>query len=155
MNKKTILIIIVIALLFLSVVAAGFVVMWNKLASLSPMTDEQPSEASAEIVEEKTAIGPLYPLKTFIVNLADPGGKRYLRVTMELELSTDKAIDEINKRLPQIRDAILMILPTRTIEDVQSVQGKEAIRKEIMEKINELLTAGAVINIYFTEFVVQ
>lgn len=155
MSKKSVLIIIVIALLFLSVVTAGFIIMWNKLASLGPMPAETPAEETSQTVDEENDIGPLYPLKTFIVNLADPGGKRYLRVTMEFELTNEKLIDEINKRLPQIRDAILMILPTRTIEDVQSVQGKEAIRKEIMDKINNLLNNGAITNIYFTEFVVQ
>ncbi|MBW1976319.1 MAG: flagellar basal body protein FliL, partial [Deltaproteobacteria bacterium] len=35
-----------------------------------------------------------YQLDTFLVNLADPGGKRYLKLTMELELDNPKVIDE-------------------------------------------------------------
>jgi flagellar protein FliL len=48
-----------------------------------------------------------------------------------------------------------MILPTKTYEDVSTTDGKIALRKQIMEKINSLMTKGSVTNIYFTEFVVQ
>jgi flagellar FliL protein len=89
------------------------------------------------------------------VNLADRGGKRYLRVTMALELSDPEAMTTIESRLPQVRDAILMILPTKKYEDVSTTEGKIALRKEIMEKINSLMTKGQVNNLYFTEFVVQ
>jgi flagellar FliL protein len=90
-----------------------------------------------------------------IVNLADHGGKRYLRVTMALELSDPEAATTIESRLPQVRDAILMILPTKTYDEVSTTEGKIALRSEVMEKINSLMTKGRVNNIYFTEFVVQ
>jgi flagellar FliL protein len=89
------------------------------------------------------------------VNLADHGGKRYLRVTMALELSEPEAQTTIESRLPQIRDAILMILPTKKYDDISTTEGKIALRNELMENINGLMTKGHVNNIYFTEFVVQ
>ena len=58
------------------------------------------------------------------MNLADSGGKRYLRVTMALELSDPEALTNIESRLPQIRDAILMILPTKTFDEVSTTEGK-------------------------------
>jgi len=90
-----------------------------------------------------------------IVNLSDHGGKRYLRVTMALELDDQESVATVESRLPQIQDAVLMILPTKTYEDVSTTDGKIALRKQIMEKINSLMTKGSVTNIYFTEFVVQ
>jgi flagellar FliL protein len=107
------------------------------------------------VEEEENVIGPLYPLDTMIVNLSDDGGKRYLRVTMALELSDPESVDTIESRLPQIRDAVLMILPTKTYDDVSTTDGKIALRNQVMEKINDLMTKGRVNNIYFTEFVVQ
>ncbi len=34
----------------------------------------------------------LYPLENFIVNMADSGGTRYLRVTLQLELDDTKKV---------------------------------------------------------------
>jgi flagellar FliL protein len=111
--------------------------------------------AQVDVEEDTNDLGPLFNLDTMIVNLAGHGGKRYLRVTMALEIDDPEAVTAFENRLPQVRDAILMILPTKKYEDVSSTEGKIALRTEIMEKINSLMTKGQVKNIYFTEFVVQ
>ena len=152
MSKMLMIIIVSVVLLFMGAVGGGFFILWNKISQLpqDPATVEE-----IPVEEEENAIGPLYSLDTMIVNLADRGGKRYLRVTMALELSDPEAMTTIESRLPQVRDAILMILPTKKYDDVSTTEGKIALRKEIMEKINSLMTKGQVNNLYFTEFVVQ
>jgi flagellar FliL protein len=120
--------------------------------------EAEPEEAPKE---QEVTMGPIYKLDTMIVNLADQGGKRYLRVTMDLELKPSEnldakeVIDELDKRLPQIRDTILMILPTKQYAEIATTSGKIALRDEIMAKLNALLKKGQISNIYFTEFVVQ
>jgi flagellar FliL protein len=74
---------------------------------------------------------------------------------MDLELQSETLNEEMEKRLPQIRNMILMTLPSRRFQDIQSTEGKIALRNELMEKLNSLLKRNAIINIYFTEFVVQ
>ena len=152
MSKTVLIIIISVTVLFMGAVGGGFFILWNKIAQLpqGPATVEE-----LPVQEEENAIGPLYALDTMIVNLADHGGKRYLRVTMALELSDPEAVATIESRLPQVRDAVLMILPTKKYDDVSTTEGKIALRSEVMEKINGLMTKGRVNNIYFTEFVVQ
>jgi flagellar FliL protein len=152
MSKTVVIIIITVILLFMGVVGAGFFILWNKISQIS---QTPPNTGEIPIEEEENVIGPLYTLDTMIVNLADHGGKRYLRVTMALELSDAEAQATIESRLPQIRDAILMILPTKNYDDISTTEGKIALRTEVMEKINGLMTKGQVNNIYFTEFVVQ
>ncbi|MDX2455002.1 flagellar basal body-associated protein FliL [Desulfosarcina sp.] len=152
MSKTVLIIIISVAVLFMGMMGAGFFILWNKISQV-PVDPSKVAEMSVE--EEENVIGPLYPLNTMIVNLSDDGGKRYLRVTMALELSDPESVDTIESRLPQIRDAVLMILPTKTYDDVSTTDGKIALRNQIMEKINTLMTKGRVNNIYFTEFVVQ
>lgn len=152
MSKTVLIIIISVAVLFMGMVGAGFFILWNKISQM-PMDTATVEELAVE--EEENVIGPLYSLDTMIVNLAGHGGKRYLRVTMALELSDPEAMTTIESRLPQVRDAILMILPVKTYDDVSTTDGKIALRAEVMEKINELMTKGRVNNIYFTEFVVQ
>lgn len=127
-------------------------ILWNKISQI-PATPAPPP--AVDVQEEENKIGPLYSLDTMIVNLAGHGGKRYLRVTMSLELSDPDAITSIESRLPQVRDAILMILPTKTYDEVSTTEGKVALRNQLMTTINSLMTKGQVNNIYFTEFVVQ
>jgi flagellar FliL protein len=146
------IIIITVIFLFMGMVGAGFFILWNKIAQI-PRTPPTAGEFAVE--EENNVIGPLYTLDTMIVNLADHGGKRYLRVTMALELSDIDAETTIEGRLPQIRDAVLMILPAKKYGEISTTEGKIALRNEVMEKINSLMTKGQVNNIYFTEFVVQ
>ena len=104
---------------------------------------------------DQAMIGPIMPLDTFIVNLADEGGTRYLRTTMKLELADDQSLTFVQERLPLIRDSILMILPTKNYEDISTVEGKKTLRDELIAKVNVIMIPGSVTNIYFTEFVVQ
>ncbi|BBO66766.1 flagellar basal body-associated protein FliL [Desulfosarcina alkanivorans] len=152
MSKTVLIVIISVAVLFMGMVGAGFFILWNKISQVPPdpsTIEEMPVE------EEENTIGPLYSLDTMIVNLSDHGGKRYLRVTMALELSDPDAVVTIESRLPQVRDAILTILPTKTYDEISTTDGKIALRNQVIEKINSLITKGRVDNIYFTEFVVQ
>jgi flagellar FliL protein len=114
-----------------------------------------------------------------IVNLADPGGRRYLRATLALEVmppaevlaamnATPKAgeaaaadpvltsyNDELNKKMPIINDTITTALSSKTFESIYTSQGKDKLREEIKQLLNERLPELHVIAIYFTEFVVQ
>lgn len=152
MSKTVLIVLVSVAVLFMGMVGAGFFILWNKIEQ---MPQDPAKVEDLTVQEEENTIGPLYNLDTMIVNLADHGGKRYLRVTMALELSDPEAVATIESRLPQVRDAVLMILPTKKYDDVSTTEGKIALRSEVMEKINGLMTKGRVNNIYFTEFVVQ
>ncbi len=74
---------------------------------------------------------------------------------MDLELAESTDAGKLNHRLSQVSDSILMILPTKQLEDIASMEGKMALRDEIMAKLNSLFAKNVVSNIFFTEFVVQ
>lgn len=158
MSTKVLIIIIAVVVLLMGMMGAGFFVIWTKMSTTIAQVQNPKTEDSAQEEqppEEENSIGPIYKLDTMIVNLADQGGKRYLRVTMELELSAPEVKDEIDMRLPQLRDAILMILPTKTYADIGTTEGKIALRDEIIKKLNSFLKKGTITTIYFSEFVVQ
>lgn len=107
-------------------------------------------------VTEGGKIGALYPMETFIVNLADSGGTRYLRVTLQLELDdTKKFAEALDLRKPQLRDAILTVLASKRYEEVSSAQGKLILKQELLRRLNSIITEGTIVNVYFTEFVAQ
>ena len=158
MSKKFMIIMMGLLVLLLAAIGGGLFMMWSRVSALDQVVNPPVQEESQEVVKdesEEPTIGPVIPLDSFIANLADPGGNRFLRATMELELANDDFTKEMEKRLPQIRDCILMILPTRRYQDIQTVEGKTALRTEIIVKLNALLKKEAITNIYFTEFVTQ
>ena len=158
MSTKTLVIVIGVVVLILAMMGGGFFLMWTKMnATLTQMQVQNSNEDAAEEepVEAVPAMGPIFKMDTLIVNLADQGGKRYLRITMELELSAPEVIEEINIRMPQLRDSILMVLPSKQYSDISGTEGKIALRDELIAKMNAILKKGTVTPIYFTEFVVQ
>ncbi len=152
-SKKLMLIIIIISVVFMGIMGAGFYVLWNKV--VPPDTEVQLDPEQSEEDKEDNTIRPVHSLTTFVVNLADRGGSRFLRTTLDLELTDEATVEEVKQRLPQIRNAVLMILPSKTSKGVKTTEGKTALRDEIMEKLNSFLKNGSVTNIYFTEFVIQ
>lgn len=148
--------IIVGAALVLAVLGAVLVFLLDIRSKVDELSLEKDAERPPrEIVYEPERLGPLFSLETFIVNLSDEGARRYLRVTMDLELEEPKISEQFAQRLPQIRDIILMILPEKTVSELQTTIGKEELRKDISDQINRLFQRQVVKRIYFTEFVIQ
>ena len=116
---------------------------------------EKTAEHKPAVEAGPPSLGALFPLESFIVNLADPGGKRYLKVNMTMELSNAELKKEIEGRLPQIRDAILLLLSSLTFDDINSMEGKIRLRSQIVSRCNSFLKSGAIANVFFSEFVVQ
>jgi flagellar FliL protein len=155
MSNKILIIFIGVLMVFMLGMGGGLFLMWSKLSAINVQGNANAGVQPGEAAAVEPPLGPIYSLETFIVNLADKGGNRYLRVTIDLELGTPQLEGELNKRLPQIRDSILMILPSKRFEDISSVEGKIALRDEILGKLNGFLAQGKISNMYFKEFVVQ
>ncbi len=147
-GKKKLLLFLIIGLVLLGGVGSG--AYFFLFAKNSP-----PPEEEAPPEPPKPQVGPFLQLDPFIVNLADPTGRRYLRAKITLEFKDDQTYQQANERIPQINDAIIMVLSSKTVEEVLSPEGKLELRMELIRKLNELLGPNAIRNIYFTQFVVQ
>ncbi len=155
MSNKLLTILVGVLFFFVLGLGGGLFLIWQKLGHLQGLGDSAQAAAEAEKAKPEPA-GKLVPLETFIVNLADPGGNRYLRVTMDLEVSGGKpAEEELAARIPHLRDAVLMILPTKRYADISTTEGKTAMREELAQALNGLLAKARVNRIYFKEFVIQ
>ncbi len=97
----------------------------------------------------------IFPLEPFIVNIYDGQDLRYLKVKVELDMANPAIKQELEGRLAPIRDAILVVLTTKTLQEVQDVQGKNQLREEILTAISKIVAQGKVTKVYFTDFVVQ
>lgn len=97
-------------------------------------------------------IGKTIPMETFLVNLSGNRGNKLLKVNMDLELEGGKIAEEIDKRKPQIRDIIIILLSSKTYAQLSSPEGKEFLRDEIRDTVNSFLTTGKIKRVLFTEF---
>ena len=100
-------------------------------------------------------LGVMFTMDPFVVNLAGSEGKRFLKVTTTLELSSPEVNPEFEENLQKITDSILVLLSSKSFEDVYSVQGKFKLKDEITTRVNRFLVVGHVKDAYFTEFIVQ
>ncbi len=103
--------------------------------------------------EEKEFVGKTIPLETFLINLSGSQGRKLLKVNMELEVEGDKTPEEIEKRKAAVRDMILLILSSKRYEDVSTKDGKDRLRDEIKQQLNQILKKGLVKQVLFTEFI--
>ena len=125
----------------------------EKPAEEKPADGEEAKEAAP--VEKDVNLGMMFPLDPFVVNLAGSEGKRFLKVTISLELSTPEVNLELKENIQKVTDSILVLLSSKAFEDVYSVQGKFKLKDEITTRVNRFLVVGHVKDAYFTEFIIQ
>ncbi|MBL7179772.1 MAG: flagellar basal body-associated FliL family protein [Pseudomonadota bacterium] len=114
-------------------------------------------KAEGETSGKKEKVSLVFPLKSFIVNLSDNtgSGKRYLKVSIELEVASEEKKVMVENNIPALRDSILLLLSSRSIIDVNTLEGKLELKQALLAKMNLVLGEGIIQRVYFTEFVVQ
>ncbi|BCZ18255.1 Flagellar basal body-associated protein FliL [Helicobacter sp. NHP19-003] len=102
------------------------------------------------------SLGPLFPIETpFVVNLITQNGRRYLKTSITLELSDAKLLAEVKTKETAIKDTIIEILSSKSIEEISTLKGKNKLKEEVRNNINSFLIDGYVKNVFFTDFVIQ
>ena len=111
-------------------------------------------EAAAAVHVESGIV----PFDTFVVNLADPGGRRFLRVKLALVVEGEEAAKEIAEseiELMRVRSSILELLTQQTADTLTTADGKSELKTAIADGASHVLEHVKVIDVLFTEFVVQ
>jgi flagellar protein FliL len=144
-KKKSSLVKIIIMVVAVAALAGGGFFAYLKFF-------EKPQNEPKKPVVEQAVI---QEMGTYLVNLADPGGKRYLKITMQFELTNAKVSQELARRTVEIRDKIIMLLSSKEYEEIGNPTGKMTLKKELISQLNRILQDGQVKEIYFTEFLVQ
>jgi len=99
--------------------------------------------------------GPILKLDPFVANLNEPDGNRYIKLTMAVEMADEPALQAADKQVTRLRDAVLVFLSSLGVTDTQGAEGKEAIRKELLDRSKRVLGAQAVRGVFYSEFVLQ
>jgi len=143
-GKKKVLLLVLIAVLLLGGSAAGAYFFLAK-----------PGKAQEAAVKKEKPVE-VMELGEILVNLTSNGMPHYLRVKISLEYPQDKKLSgEIKKKKHQITDTTITFLRSKTISEVSSAGSVDALKRELMERINGQLESGRVTAVYFTDYLVQ
>lgn len=167
-SKKKLIIIVVAVLVLLGGGIGGFLVLGKK-----PPAEEAEAEKEHEEHEHLEVV----ELDNFIVNLSE--NSSFLKIRINLEVSSDAlhstAPDAaggggghgggdksglpgaLGAREPMIRDSIIRILSSKRAEEVLSPEGKDTLKEELVDAVNEAVGAEEPIvqGVYFADFIIQ
>jgi len=160
-NMVLIIVVVLLVVLLVGGGAAAFLLLGNShdeadsSATPSQDTKAEKKKSTSKRSTDHLTIGPMYPMTPFVVNLLSESGNRFLKVSIDLELSDVKLQPEMDHKKSLIRDIIIRTFSSKTFEEISTLKGKDKLKEEVLDKINENLSDGQVKNIYFTDFVVQ
>jgi flagellar FliL protein len=117
-------------------------------------------DAAAKAEEEKKHEAPkgIISFEPFVVNLADAGGKRFLRINVRLlvpEEEEAKHLEDNKVAVERLRASILELLTEQTSDVIVQAEGKAALKAKIIDHATHIIEPVAVADVLFSDFVVQ
>jgi len=153
-KKKLFIIIGIVA--FLLLVGGGTAAFFLLKKEPEPKETKDPAkQVPVPDLNQQADIGPQVNIEEFVVNIISGDTPHYVKASLTVELTNEEVKGEVEKRMPQMRDAILLLISNKTFEELQDMQGKKQLKAELTSKINSFLKTGKVKAVYFTNFVVQ
>lgn len=130
------------------------------LLVLSPWAkaEEAPEQGAQSAITDQYGY---YGLEPEIVTnyVTDSNRLGYIRVSIELMLEDANNLAIVEHHAPLIRSTIIEILGEQNKEKIQSLTGREEIRRYCFETVNQLLEQEVgeplLVNLLFTKFLYQ
>ncbi len=137
----------------------GGVVSWVLIlqTGMLPASAASGDDEHADI-REMMKNGAVVGLDPFVVNLADTDAPRYLRVTISLMVDDKNEVQEVVENatmLSKTRDVILQTLSRKRSGELIDEEGKNHLRSEILERLAPFYDEPRIVDVMFTEFVIQ
>lgn len=143
---------LVIVIITLSLALTGGVFAYTKFLNHGGGAAD-PAKAEQEKQKHATKSA-LIALDPFVMNLAEQG--RFLKVSMQFEIADAATLPVVTEKVPQLRDAIITLVSSKSADALASPEGKFQLKDEILLRANQSVGGGVTFkNLYFTEFVMQ
>lgn len=94
----------------------------------------------------------------FTTNLGGPHSERFLQVEMLLEPATPEAGATLEGYRPRIQHELILMLCDLNIDEIRTLQGKEALQEKILEIVNHIIHStekDGVKEVLFGSFLIQ
>lgn len=118
--------------------------------------EKKKEEGASHGKKDDKGAKPVTTIQNIVTNLADPGGKRYVRLSVEFDFKDEHVAQEFGEKYQaRIKDTILTLLWSKTSEELSSVDGMIAFRTELQSRVNQIMGPGAVKQVFITDRVIQ
>lgn len=163
-NKKLMIIVIVLLVLVLAAIGGLGAYLFLGQKHAADATASGAHGASAEHPEEpkkkeKKEGPPIFEkVEPFVVNLSGGPTAPMLQLEMQAELYDEHAKTNFKAYMPKIRSAVILLLSSKSEEEVASAEGKVKLRAQIKRIMNESMDAAEeepVESVLFTSFIIQ
>ncbi|MBI1749404.1 MAG: flagellar basal body-associated FliL family protein [Acidobacteria bacterium] len=143
---------IVVAVVLVVALGAGGWWFFLRPSSAKGAEKEKPAHEGKEV---KGTI----KLENFVVNLADTESNAFLRLGLEIGLEKPvpkgEGKEEGGAPTAQLRDGVLAVLTSYRAADLLTPEGKKKLKEELVKTLKEKAPKLGVVDVYFTEFLVQ
>jgi len=158
-EKKSSKVIIIAAVVLLLLIGggAGYYFMAGDDSSESvENSEEQKKGDEAAVASEQV----YYDMEqALIVNFPKGSAASLIQVSLSLLLDSVETIDAVKKHEPMIRNNLLMAISAKGADKLQTTEGKNELRTEMLAEITNVMERmskkNKVNNIFFTAFVMQ
>ncbi|MFK7846914.1 MAG: flagellar basal body-associated protein FliL [Rhodothermales bacterium] len=153
-KDNSLFVLILVPLMILSAVGGGFLAysqypMFAEIAAtINGSGDEEEEEAPIEF-------GEFMELTNIIVNPVDSEGRRLLMLSVGMETAESSVLESVTAREMVVRDTIIKILGTRTVDELADIESRTMLKDEIRLAVNGILSEGEINRMYFTQYVLQ
>jgi flagellar FliL protein len=90
-----------------------------------------------------------------VANLNDPLGKRYVKLGLEVELINEKAVQEFDSSQIKIKNMLLILLGSKKPQEMLGPKNQLQLQQEIVDRINQIIGEGKVLQVYFSAYILQ
>lgn len=97
----------------------------------------------------------VHKIENLIVNPAGSQGRRFLMLTVAIEVPDDKTETTLREHDAQLRDAIIGALETQPLSVITSVGGRDSVRAAIVRVVTPMVEDAEFVNVYLPQFVLQ
>jgi len=93
-------------------------------------------------------------LADFTVRLRDSDAEHFARVTIEIEMANEKAVEAAQSHMAQLRDSIISLLSDRSVEELEGSAALGRAKKALTERATEIL-GPKTRRLYVTDLILQ
>lgn len=79
----------------------------------------------------------------------------FIRISFKIQTDNKKAKVELEKRMFQVNNIIILELSEHTSETIKGREGQQRLEEQLKLKINKIMHEGKVEKVYITQFILQ
>ncbi len=95
----------------------------------------------------------------FVLNLSAERRTRFMQIGVQVYIEESAQADAVQFHMPAVRNAMIMLLSGKTVEQASSVETREQWRSEALAELQALLQTlhgdPAIKELFFTDFIIQ